>query len=238
MTREIWKDVVGYEGLYQVSDRRRVKRVAGGGHGTRAGRILRQHRCSRTGYQQVSPYQDGRRATKKVHRLVAEAFLECPSPEREVNHRNGDRTDNRVENLEWVTRSENAKHSYAELDRVPPDLRGERNGKAKLTRWQVQRIRALYATGKYTTVQLGEMFDVSYRTIGQLLTGETWGHVEGPPKPLATRLTAAYVREIRRLYETGEYSQRKLGDVRRDAGKHLAHHPPRASVARYLASVT
>lgn len=178
MSREIWKDVDEYEGIYQVSSHGRVKRVAPG-PSTWPGRLLKPGRNT-YGYLHVSLYRDGKEQTVAVHRLVAEAFLERPSPgHNEVNHKNGDKTDNRVENLEWVTCSENHRHAHRVLGRrcVVPDLRGEQHANSKLTRRAVRQIRELYATGEYMQKELAEMFGVSRAAIGYVIRRETWAHI-------------------------------------------------------------
>jgi hypothetical protein len=172
---EEWKDVVGYEGIYQVSSLGRVMRVAGG-HGATPGRIMKPMRDG-NGYLQVSLYRDRKRARLYVHRMVAIAFLGQQPPGCEVNHKNGDRDDPRAENLEWVTRSENHRHAYRVLGREAAPSKGEAHGRSKLTRDDVKRIRMLYATGEYLQAELGEMFGVTGATIGQVVRRETWKHV-------------------------------------------------------------
>lgn len=100
---EVWKDVLGYEGLYQISDRGRVKNA-------RSGRVLKPHLLV-NGYIQTMLSRGGKRRQPLVHRLVAEAFLPTPAEEQnQINHKNGNKTDNRVENLEWCTAGENNRH--------------------------------------------------------------------------------------------------------------------------------
>lgn len=77
----------------------------------------------RDGYKQVNLYLDGRRSTHKVHRIVVAAFLGAIGEGLEVNHKNGDRADNRLENLETLTKSENTLHSYRVLNRASPPAR-------------------------------------------------------------------------------------------------------------------
>lgn len=177
MSKEEWKDADGYEGLYQVSNMGRIMRVAGG-QGAQAGRILKPILNRHTGYLHVGLYRDGKRTYLYVHRLVATAFLGVQlSPNHEINHKNGNRADNRVENLEWITRSENHKHAYRVLGREAAPSRGEAHGGSKLTRRDVRQIRKLYKTGDHTQADLAEMFGVAKPTIGHITRRETWKHV-------------------------------------------------------------
>lgn len=98
--KEIWKDIKGYEGLYQVSNFGRVKRN---------GRILKV-RVKRKGYLGVVLYNNSEPKHYTIHRLVAEAFIPNPENKPQVNHIDEDKTNNTVANLEWVTAKENANH--------------------------------------------------------------------------------------------------------------------------------
>lgn len=115
---EIWKDVPGYEGFYQVSNLGRVKsldrtiRHARFGSVKRKGKELRQA-VDRYGYMRVGIFNGNDKKIWSVHRLVATAFIPNPENKETVNHINGNKQDNRVENLEWNTQVENLKHSYA-----------------------------------------------------------------------------------------------------------------------------
>lgn len=106
---EKWKDIKGYEGLYQVSDRGNVAsldyRCTGARHLLSLGVLP-------IGYPVVVLCKDKKQKTAYVHRLVAEAFLEKPDGKCEVNHIDSCRSNNNVENLEWVTHSENMVHAH------------------------------------------------------------------------------------------------------------------------------
>jgi len=172
---EQWKDIEGFEEIYQVSNMGRVMRVAGG-MGATPGRILRPGKTT-AGYLQVSLWRDGKSKQRLVHRLVAVAF-HGPAPEGcEVNHKNGIKDDARAENLEWVTRSENRHHAYKVLGQRAVGSKGEVHGRAVLTNRKVLRIRSLYKTGNYTQAELGEMFGVSQVQIGRIVNRELWQHV-------------------------------------------------------------
>ena len=108
MSVEIWKPIAGYELLYEVSNLGRVKSLK---RNTTVGGIMKLQ--INRGYVQVSLCKQGRHCTKKLHRLVAEAFLPNPYAKPEVNHKDGNKKNNRVSNLEWSTGSENINHAFS-----------------------------------------------------------------------------------------------------------------------------
>ena len=112
---EIWKNIKGYEGLYQISNMGRVKSLERkiphwrGGERVQKERILKQV-VTHNGYLRVGLRVDGKQKMLRVHRLVCEAFHENPDNKSDVNHINENKTDNRACNLEWCTRIENCNH--------------------------------------------------------------------------------------------------------------------------------
>lgn len=119
--QEIWKDVVGYEGLYQVSNLGRVKSIRGrrpsrDNPSNRKDVIMASH-SGAARYLGVSLRKEGNSRTKTVHRLVAQAFLPNPLGFPCVNHKDENPLNNRVENLEWCTQEYNANHGSANSKR-------------------------------------------------------------------------------------------------------------------------
>lgn len=114
---EVWKTIPGYDGIYEISDRGRVRsldRMAKGSNGIdelHHGCMIKLH--ARSNYLYVALHKDGTSVSYDVHRLVAESFVEGKTSERAVvNHKNLNKHDNRAENLEWVTESENCRHAW------------------------------------------------------------------------------------------------------------------------------
>lgn len=128
---EIWKPVVGYEGLYEVSSEGRVKSVfrtvpsKKGGSRTVPEKI--KSFAEVNGYFVCPLYRNNKERRFMVHRLVAEAFIPNPEQKAEVNHIDGDKHNNRVSNLEWVTRLENVHHAIETGLAVQYDRHGNRN---------------------------------------------------------------------------------------------------------------
>lgn len=164
---EAWLPVVGWEGLYSVSDLGRVRRDAPSASRFPPG-LLRPGR-TRFGYLHVQLCDRGRTATAKVHRLVALAFIgPAPSESHEVNHRDGVKANNALSNLEWCTRAENVRHAR-DIGLRPP-LTGERHGRARLTIEQVREIRS----SSEAAMDLARRFGVGKTTVGQIRRGVTW----------------------------------------------------------------
>jgi hypothetical protein len=99
---ENWKDVEGYEGLYQVSTLGRVSRQG----------VIRKTQANNVGYNTIDLYKNNKRKTMLIHRLMALAFLPKIPGKNNVNHKNGVRGDNTLSNLEWCTQQENIKHAF------------------------------------------------------------------------------------------------------------------------------
>ena len=117
LTGEVWVDIIGYEGLYMVSNKGRIKSLevsitTKNGQLRKSQLRLLKNRLDAEGYQYVSLYKNKISSNKKVHRLVAIHFMPNPQNKPQVNHKNFIKTDNTIDNLEWVTNSENTIHSY------------------------------------------------------------------------------------------------------------------------------
>lgn len=113
--KEIWKDVVGYVGLYQVSNLGRVKscsHLVKCKNGYRIQPCKHLKNCFDNHYYHVTLFLNGKRKIYLVHRLVAQAFIPNPKNLPQVNHKDGNKTNNNAKNLEWVTCSENIKHAF------------------------------------------------------------------------------------------------------------------------------
>lgn len=175
---ETWRDIEGLEGCYQVSNYGRVKSLA---H-TVEKNYTQRTRCKgvhtiKEAFKSIWNHTNGYKMVtikgKKyyVHRLVANAFIENPNNLKEVNHINGDKANNLVSNLEWVTRSENQKHaSDVLMQRI-----GEKNPSAKLTTDQVEYIKNNYIryNKEFGIAALAKKFNVCNQTISYIVNGHS-----------------------------------------------------------------
>ena len=119
---EIWKDVIGYEGHYKVSNLGNVKSIFRMAKHYKGGEKLIHEKqlkvgINKGGYFHVGLYKDGKSKTKKVHQLVAETFLRKPKNKNIVNHIDGVKNNNNVSNLEWTDHRGNMKHYGEKLEK-------------------------------------------------------------------------------------------------------------------------
>lgn len=173
---EVWKDIAGYEGLYKVSNFGKVMRLANPEiyHSPKVSKLMSL--CQdKDGYYIVGLTDRTKvRKTKRVHRLVALAFIPNPHNLKEINHINEIKTDNRVDNLEWCNTQYNLTYGHR-LEYV----RGENSPNAKLTEADVREIRRTYKKGdlQYGQSALGKKYGVSHISIACIVKGRTWKHL-------------------------------------------------------------
>lgn len=186
---EIWKS---FADGYEVSTAGNIKSTK------RHEPHLLKPTTDRKGYLRVCLQIGGEQKTFKVHRLVAQAFIPNTENKREVNHLNGIKTDNRVENLEWVTPSENIRHAFA----TGLSAQGEVNYNAKLTNEQIVYIRN--NPNGLKTCALAEKFGVDQTTISAIQLGKRYKSAGGNVHESKVPRVPDNIRdEIRRLYVRG-----------------------------------
>ena len=171
MDDEEWRDVVDYEGLYMVSDHGRVKSLPK--RTSHRGEHIMNTPVGSGGYLYVHLRKDGRNTQKLVHRLVADAFIANEYDKPQVNHIDGNKRNNSVENLEWSTPSENQLHAYRVLNRVRKTDHSPRPTKRKLTKEQVMEIRSSHESQS----SLARKYGVGQHTIWCILKRKTYKEI-------------------------------------------------------------
>lgn len=175
---DIWKDIAGFEGYYQISNLgsvRSVDRIAPDTTGS-WGRLRRlKGKLMKTqllnGYWVVMLYKDSKYRHARVHRLIAEAFIANPENKPHINHINGLRSDNRIENLEWCSHAENMKHCYDIGLRKP--IRPEQCPTVKISFEIAEQIRKKRQNGT-KNVELQKEYGLCKRSITDIVKNRTW----------------------------------------------------------------
>ena len=184
MTEE-WRDIAGYEGLYKVSNKGEVMRMAQdiiGKYGDvyhKPEHLLKQSQGGKgasegKGYLQVNLFRGGKMRAHRIHRLVAGAFIPNPFLLPQVNHIDGNKLNNCVDNLEWCDAHHNVRHAYAAG--LMKGKNGESNGSHKLSQDAVDFIRSVYEprTVRLGAQAFGKAFGVNRHTIERIAEGKSW----------------------------------------------------------------
>jgi len=167
---ETWRNVRGYENIYQISNKTFVKNI-------KTGKILKQ-RLTHNGYLYVRLSKNGLGTIKNIHVLMLEAFI-GPRPINCVcRHLDGNKLNNNINNLRWGTRSENAQDSIKHGTFHIPDNRGSKCETSKLNDLQVSIIKKLLKDNYLTHKEIAIIFGVSARNIRDIKNDKIWRHIK------------------------------------------------------------
>lgn len=166
MEEEIFRESSVFPENYLVSNKGRVI--------TKKTGLSRKFRTTWDGYYDVGLWKKGKKKTIRVHRLIAEAFVPNPKGLKIINHIDGNKKNNHVNNLEWSTVRDNTRHSY--LNGLQKSLKGDEHGRSKFTNEQIVQVCELLDK-KTPRKEIAKITGVSVRTIQSISSGVNWVHI-------------------------------------------------------------
>ena len=180
---EVWVPAIGFEKHYEVSNLGKVrsldrlaKNSRGDGYRIWKGRELSLNLKNNRKYINCKLSVDGKTYTRQLHWLILASFKLKPSAEKyHVNHIDGDKRNNRLDNLEWVTPQENIRHAVETGLHKP--AKGSNNGLSKLNEETVLSIKKDMALG-FLNVEIAKKYNITFKMVSDIKTGKTWKHLE------------------------------------------------------------
>jgi len=180
MTKEVWKDIPGYEDIYQASsfgNIRSIDRIVNGKNGSKvpvSGRVLKPA-FDKDGYKRVSLSKENKQKNKRVNRLIAETFLENKNNYACVDHINNIKDDDRVINLRWCSNKQN--RQFAKEDGLMKGRKGIAHHNCKLTETSVIEIKKLIKYTDLSNLEIAVKYGVGKTAISKIRCGVRWSHI-------------------------------------------------------------
>lgn len=175
---ETWKEIHGYEGMYEVSSLGNIRSVDRLGYD---GRNLKSKKLKLTknsnGYYRVSLCKNNICIKEYVHRIVAKNFICIEHEKKEVNHIDGNKKNNQINNLEWVTSYENSLHAFENGLNKIIFAKGSENKGSKLKEWQVIEIKKRYDQGE-SQGNIAKFFKVSQSRVSAICNKKAWKNIK------------------------------------------------------------
>jgi predicted XRE-type DNA-binding protein len=163
---EVWKTIKGFED-YEVSNYGNVRNI-------KKNKILKSKK-DRSGYLSLSLYLNGVKKFKYIHRLIALNFIEEIEGKPFVNHKDGNKLNNLISNLEWCTHKENCQHSIKNKLQIP--FIGEQCGNSKLKEKDVLKIRNLYNKENISQQKIAKIYNITQANVYSIVNLKTWKHI-------------------------------------------------------------
>lgn len=167
--KEIWKDIKGYEGLYQISNLGKIKNIKR--------KKIRKCNLNDKGYYVLMLSKYLIKKTYRLHRLIAVNFIKNIFDKPCINHKDGNKLNNNINNLEWCTYSENMKHAYKIRLRFPTPPNGENSSLSRLKNKDIKKIRYLRIKYRKKHKELAKQFNTSFGNISLICRNKTWKHI-------------------------------------------------------------
>lgn len=223
--KPFWKDIPGYEGLYQISRRGQVKSLGrkitdNRGRITERKDIIKINQVDMRGYYRIQLKKDGILKNFRIHRLIALAFIPNPGKKKCINHKDANKKNNRISNLEWCTHKENIRHAFT--NKLVYRARGEKCANSTISDTQAEQIASLLWQG-WGTYDIARKIGCSPQVVSKIKSGRTRTFLKIPPYkrkeviqiPDETKLKIArkYIDGQRRAgSQKGIYTAKEVGD--------------------------